>query len=97
MTTRVTITLDPGVHARAKAVARARRSTVSGLIGAFLRSPDAAGSGGSLVDEMLGCAELRTVEPGRNSLYDALHARHIARGGENPAEYRHPTGHSAGT
>ncbi|OOO02550.1 MAG: hypothetical protein USCGTAYLOR_01244 [Chromatiales bacterium USCg_Taylor] len=79
MKTRVTITLDPAVHARAKAVARARSTTVSGLIEAFLRSPDAAGTGGSLVDKMLGCAELRTVEPGRNPLYDALHARHIAR------------------
>jgi hypothetical protein len=79
MKTRVTITLDPEVHARAKAVARARRTTVSGLIEAFLRSPDAAQSGGSLVDEMLGCAELRSVEPGRDPLYDALHAHHIAR------------------
>ncbi len=79
MKTRVTITLDPEVHARAKAVARARRTSVSGLIEAFLRSPDVAGAGGSLVDEMLGCAELRTVEDGRDPLYDALHARRIAR------------------
>ncbi len=79
MKTRVTITLDPEVHARAKQVARARRTTVSGLIEAFLRSPDAAGAGGSLVDKMLGCAELRTVERGRDPLYDALHARRIAR------------------
>ncbi|MGH8566316.1 MAG: DUF6364 family protein [Gammaproteobacteria bacterium] len=79
MKTRVTITLDPEVHTRAKAVARARRTTVSGLIEAFLRSSDAAGSGGSLVDEMLGCAELRSVEPGRDPLYDALHSSHIAR------------------
>ena len=80
MKTLVTITLDPEVHARAKAVARARRTTVSGLIEAFLRSPDTAGSGGSLVDEMLGCAERRSVEPGRDPLYDALHSRHIAHG-----------------
>ncbi len=79
MKTRVTITLDPEVHARAKAVARARRTTVSGLIEAFLRSEQAAGTGSSLVDEVLGCAELRTVDPGRDPLYDALHARHIAR------------------
>ena len=59
-------------------MARERRTTVSGLIEAFLRSPDAAASG-SLVDEMLGCAELRSVEHGRDPLYDALHARHIAR------------------
>jgi uncharacterized protein DUF6364 len=79
MKTRVTITLDPEMHSRAKAEARARRTTVSGLIEAFFRTPDAAGSGGSLVDEMLGCAELRTVEPGRDPLYDALHSLHIAR------------------
>ena len=77
--TRVTITLDPEVHARAKAVARTRRTTVSGLIEALLRSSEPAGTGGSLVDEMLGCAELRTAEPGRDPLYDALHARHIVR------------------
>lgn len=79
MKTRVTITLDPQVHARAKQVARARRTTVSGLIEAFLRSPGATETGASLVDEMLGCAELRSVKPGNDSLYDALHARHIAR------------------
>lgn len=79
MKTRVTITLDPQVHARAKQVARARRTTVSGLIEAFLRSPDAGGTGSSLVDEMLGCAELRDVKPGDDPLYDALLARHVAR------------------
>lgn len=80
MKSRVTITLDPHVHARAKLAARARRTTVSGLIESFLRSPAAAPearSGGSLVDEMLGSAELRDVQPGTDPLYDALHARHI--------------------
>lgn len=76
MKTRVTITLDPDLHARAKQVARARRTTVSGLIETFLRSTDA---GGSRVDEMLGSAELRAWEPGRDPLHDALYARHIAR------------------
>ena len=32
----------------------------------------------SLVDEMLGCAQLSSVEPGRDPLYDALHSRHHA-------------------
>ncbi len=81
MKTRVTITLDPDVHARAKQVARARRTTVSGLIEAFLRSPAAVGTHGSLVDEMLGSAELRTMKRGRDPLYDALHARHVTRPG----------------
>jgi hypothetical protein len=79
MKTRVTITLDPEVHARAKAVARARRTTVSALIEAFLGSSEAAGTGGALVDEMLGCAQLRSVESGHDPLYDGLQARHIAR------------------
>ena len=77
MKTRVTITLDPEVHERAKAIARARRTSVSGLIEEFFRSAEAPAPAASLVDEMLGCAELRTVDPGRDPLYDALHARHI--------------------
>ena len=80
MKSRVTITLDPDVHARAKLAARARRTTVSGLIESFLRSPAAApstGSSGSLVDEMLGSAELREVQLGTDPLYDALRVRHI--------------------
>ena len=79
MKSRVTITLDPVVHARAKQTARERRTTVSGLIESFLRSPaGAARAGRSLVDDMLGSAELRKVEPGTDPLFDALHARHIA-------------------
>lgn len=88
MKSRVTITLDPDVHARAKLAARARRTTVSGLIESFLRSPAASPavrSDGSLVDEMLGSAELREVPPGADPLYDALHARHIAM---QPAQRR---------
>ena len=79
MKARVTITLDPEVHARAKRTARARRTTVSGLIEGFLRSPQAAGQDKSLVDEMLGCSELRMVKRGRDPLYDQLHERLIAR------------------
>ena len=73
MKSRVTITLDPDVHARAKQVARARRTTVSGLIESFLRLSAAAPvdrAGGSLVDEMLGSAELRDVPPGTDLLFD---------------------------
>jgi hypothetical protein len=49
------------------------------LIEALLRSLAAAETGRSLVDEMLGSAELRTVARGRVPLYDALRARHLAR------------------
>lgn len=79
MKTRVTITLDPATHARAKLAARARRTTVSGLIEAYLRSPIGAGEGASLVDEMLGSGSLRQMKPGRDPLFDALHRRHIER------------------
>jgi len=79
MKTRVTITLDPEVHAHAKRTARARRTTVSGLIEKFLSSPEAAGNDASLVDEMLGCSELRAVKHGQDILYDELHGRFIAR------------------
>lgn len=79
MKTRVTITLDPEVHANAKRTARARRTTVSGMIEKFLGSPQAAGTGGSLVDEMLGSAELRGVRRGQDPLYEELHRRYVAR------------------
>jgi len=78
MKTRVTITLDPEVHDRAKHVARARRTTVSGMIEAYLRSP-AVGKTGFLVDKMIGSARVRTVKRGRDPLFDALYDRHIAR------------------
>lgn len=79
MKSRVTITLDPEVHARAKRTARTRRTTVSGLIEGFLRSPLAAGKDKTLVDEMLGCGKLRAVKRGRDPLYDELYERLIVR------------------
>jgi hypothetical protein len=93
MKSRVTITLDPEVHARAKQAARARRTTVSGLIESFLRSPAAAPpmahGGRSLVDEMVGSAELRSLAPGTDPLFDALHRRYITpRGGRRSASKR---------
>lgn len=91
MKSRVTITLEPELHARAKLAARARRTTVSGLIEGFLRSPAAAppaARGRSAVDEMIGSAELRGVAPGTDPLFDALHARHVAarRAGRRPRQ-----------
>lgn len=81
MKTRITTTLNPDVHARAKQTARARRTTVSGLIETYLRSPAAAsmarGSKGSLVDAMVGSAGLHALQPGVDPLFDALRARHV--------------------
>lgn len=76
----VTLTLAPAIHARAKRIARTRRTTVSGLVAAFVRAiPENGGATPkSLVDEMLGSAELRRPAPGRDPLYDALHDRLVA-------------------
>ena len=80
MKRRVTITLDPAIHARARQVARARRTTVSGLIEGFLRVVPASKGAVSLVDEMVGSAELREPMTSSDPLFDALHRRHVARG-----------------
>ena len=77
MRTRVTMTLEPAVHARARHLARARRTTVSGLVASLVRSAPAGGP--SRVDAMVGAAELREPAPGSDPLYDALRARHISR------------------
>lgn len=79
MKTRVTITLDPGVHERARKVARTRRTTVSGLIEHCLRSVSAARGSESVVDAMVGSAERRQPAPGEDPLHEALHRRHVAR------------------
>ncbi len=81
MKTRVTITLVPRCTSAPSALPAPRRTTVSGLIEAFLRSPEAAGNKESIVDEMLGSAELRTMKRGRDPLFDALSERHITRRG----------------
>lgn len=80
MKKQVTLTLAPSVHARAKQIARARRTTVSGLVAAFVQGvPESGGRPAkSLVDEMLGSAELRRPIPGRDPLFDALHGRYVA-------------------
>ena len=62
MKTRVTITLDPRVHDRAKRIAKQRRASVSGLIEKLLseqEDPD-----GSIVDSMIGSASLMPFRRG---------------------------------
>ncbi len=62
MKTRVTITLDPKVHERAKRIARLRRSSVSGLVEKLLSEQEAPE--GSIVDSMIGSASLKVFRPG---------------------------------
>ena len=64
--------MDPGLHARAKSAARARKTTLSGLIEDCLRPVT---RGDSVVDGLIGSGELR--EPVGDPLYDTMRARHI--------------------
>ena len=57
MKTRVTITIDPKLHGRAKRLAKVRHTSVSGLIESYLRDqPDPKGS---VVDQMIGSSKLK--------------------------------------
>ncbi len=78
MKTRVTITIDPAVHRRAKRVARSRGTSVSGLIEAALESVTAV-SKPSVVDAMIGSAALRNPSVGEDTLYEALASKHLNR------------------
>ncbi len=78
MKTRVTITLDPAIHQRAKRTAHARKTSVSALIETLLESA-AAPTTPSLVDGMIGSATLRSPSVGTDPLYDALASKHLER------------------
>lgn len=76
MKTRVTITLDPAVHEQAKRTARARKTSVSGLIEKLLESAEPPAKR-LLVDRMIGSASLRSPAAGTDPLYDALASKHL--------------------
>jgi hypothetical protein len=81
MKTRVTITLEPAMHRSARLLARSRRTTVSGLIEQLLMGAAAAElpTKSSVVDAMIGSAELRHSPPGADTRYDALLQKHVHR------------------
>lgn len=76
MKTRVTITLDPKVHKRAKRLARMRRSSVSGLIEKLLSEQTTPE--GSIVDSMIGSASLKSSRPG-DLKQAALQKKYLSR------------------
>lgn len=76
MKTRVTITLDPEVHRRAKQAARKKHTTVSGLIETLLQA-ESAPRKRSIVAEMTGIASLREPTPGTDPRYDALKGKYV--------------------
>ena len=62
MKTRVTVTLDPKVHKRAKLLARRQKASVSGLIEKLLS--EQSGSDDSIVENMVGSASLKQARKG---------------------------------
>lgn len=75
MKTRATLTIDPELHARAKRIAKRRKTTVSGLFESFLRrEPDPEGS---LVDGMIGSAVLRQSRPGSDPRMERLKKKYL--------------------
>jgi hypothetical protein len=75
--TRVTITLAPATHQRAKRTAAKRNTTVSGLIDALLQSAETP-TQASLVNQMIGAATLRDPAPELDPLFNALKAKYSA-------------------
>jgi len=78
MKTRATITIDPMLHARAKHLAKQRKTSVSGLFESFIKEQAESNAGASVVDKMLGSATLkakRTNDPRR----EALEAKYLAQ------------------
>jgi hypothetical protein len=78
MKTRVTITLDPATHQRAKRTAAKNKTTVSGLIDRLLSAADRPAKA-SRVDALIGTASLREPAPGSDPLFDALKAKYLSR------------------
>jgi hypothetical protein len=75
MKTRATITIDPKLHARAKRLARIRRTSVSGLFESFLREQKAPRE--SVVDRMIGSAELKEAGAGTDPRRKALQQKYL--------------------
>ena len=79
MKSRITITIDPKVHALAKKTAKRKDTTVSGLIEGLLREEGAHARQG-IVDKMTGVASLREPAIGESEddlIRKALRAKYI--------------------
>ena len=73
--TRATLTVDPELHARAKRLARQRKTTVSGLFESFLVSqPDPRGS---RVDGLIGSASLKAAPNQPDPRREYLNAKYL--------------------
>jgi hypothetical protein len=79
MKSRITITIDPKVHALARKTAKRRDTTVSGLIEGLLREEGGPARQG-IVDKMTGVASLRDPAKGKSAddlIHKALRAKYI--------------------
>jgi hypothetical protein len=74
--TRATITIDPVLHARAKRMAKQRRTSVSGLFESFIKEQPEAQA--SVVEQMIGSASLKPTKKG-DSRRAALEAKYLSR------------------
>jgi len=75
MKTRATLTVDPELHARAKRLARKRKTTVSGLFESYLASqPDPQGS---RVDGLIGSASLKAAPKHPDPKREHLKAKYL--------------------
>lgn len=75
MKTRATLTVDPDLHARAKRLAKQRKTTVSGLFEKYIASqPDPQGS---RVDELIGSASLKAAPKRPDSKREHLEAKYL--------------------
>ena len=80
MKKRITITVDPAIHERAKRLARKRKTSVSGLFESYVKESAARVESGEslLVDDMIGSAELREPPARPDPVYTALRAKYLA-------------------
>lgn len=76
MKSRVTITLDQKVFRLAKEQARAKRTTLSGLIQSLLKSVNATAKE-DLVTSMIGSCTLRNPVVGTDPLYLSLKSKYL--------------------
>lgn len=75
MKSRISITLDPAVHRKARKVASARGTSVSGLIESLLRRQEE--STRPVADALVGTASLREVRPGADARFDHLKSKYL--------------------
>lgn len=76
MKSRISITIDPEVHRGAQRLARVQGTSVSGLVESLLSRQVQAASG-SVVDKLVGSAQLREPAAGDDVRYEQLRRKYL--------------------